>query len=109
MKTAAGGGSKKSMKDYVKVKLKTGFFAKTEYRLRIRKEGLCFAPPKGGEKIVIEAAEIKSVTLHEPGLKMEILASDGLYEADINDYVDFRKMLQTLKENIDIKIVHEFN
>ena len=98
------------MKNNVKVKLKTGFFAKTEYGLRIGKEGLCFTPPRGGgEKIVIEAADIKNVTLNEPRLRMDIQAAGGLYEVTINDGAGFQTTLKALKENIDAKIVCEIN
>ena len=98
------------MKGYIKVKLKTGYFAKTEYSLRIGKDGLCFVPLRGeGEKIVIAAADIKNVTLNEPKLKMEMQAAGGLYVVDIADTAGFQKTLQALKENIAAKIVCEMN
>jgi len=98
------------MKDSIKVKLKTGFFAKTEYILRIGKNGLCFSPFRsGGEKFVISAAEKTSVTLAGPKLKMEILVAGRLYVADISNDADFQKTMKILKENIDAKIVMELN
>jgi len=94
----------------VKVQVRTGFFEKTAYGLRIGNDGLYFTPlGKGGKNIVIAAADIKNITLNEPKRKMEIQAADGLYEAVLRDETDFQKTLNALRENITAKIVCELN
>ena len=97
------------MRRSVNVKLQTGFFRRTDCKLKTTAEGLTFTPTvEDAGKIFISAANIKSVTLYEEKLKMEISA-ESLTEVHFASSDDWLDTMRTLKENIDTKIVYEFN
>jgi len=98
-----------SMRPCVKVKLKTGFFEKTDFKLKITPEGLAFkSVSKGGSEIFISAASIESVAFFELNLKMEVSAV-GLTDAYFASESDWLGAMKELKEKSDVKVICEIN
>ena len=95
------------MKTSVNVKVQTGFFERTDFKLKAAAEGLTFTPAeKDGAAISIPAARIRSIIFHEVRLRVEILA-DGLTEAYFANADDWLDALKTAKETLGMKIVCE--
>ena len=93
----------------INVKIQTGFFERTDFNLKITAESLTFKPiAKDRACISISAASVKSVTLYEMKLKMEIHADvfTDVYFANESDWLDAMK---AMKENIAAKIICEIN
>jgi len=97
------------MKTSVAVKLQTGFFERTDFKLIIAADGLVFKPiAKIGNELVISGASIKTVTFYEAKLKMEI-HSDSLTDAYFKNENDWIDTMKTLKEKTGIKLICEMN
>jgi len=97
------------MRKNVNVRVQTGFFKRTDFKLKAAAEGLTFIPSaKGGDKITIPAANIKDVTFYEAKLKMEIQA-DILTDAYFASADDLHNAMNELKEELSVKIVCVFN
>ena len=65
----------------IEVRLKTGFFETTSYRLEVKNKRLCFfsSVPESGAKITLHEADILSVTLQEKSSQFEIETGSFLY------------------------------
>ena len=97
------------MKTTIKVKIQTGFFERTDFKLKITAEGLTFkSTAKDRGEITISAASVKSVTFYERKLKMEIYA-DVLTDAYFANESDLLDAMKAMKENIAAKIICEIN
>jgi len=95
------------MKTSVSTKVQTGFFERTEYKLKASAEALTFEPASNcGAAFSIPASGIRSVTFHEAGLKMEIQA-DGMTEAHFASADDWSDAMNLIKETLGLKIVCE--
>jgi len=97
------------MKPGAAVKLQTGFFKRSDYKLLITAEELTFKPvSKGDDKISIPAGSIKEITFVEAKLKMEIQTKEltDAYFANESDWLDAMK---AIKETLGIKIFCELN
>ena len=97
------------MNKAISVKIQTGFFERTDFKLIITEEGLTFKPTaKARACISISAASVKSVTFYETKLKTEIHADvfTDVYFANESDWLDAMK---AMKENIAAKIICEMN
>ena len=97
------------MEPSVTVKLQTGFFERTDFKLMITAEGLTFKPvAKGDAKISIPIGSIKEITFYEARLKMEIQTKEltDAYFANESDWIDAMK---AIKETFGIKIFCELN
>jgi len=93
----------------INAKIQTGFFERTDFKLKITSEGLTFTPTaKDGAEISIPAASVKSVTFYETKLKMEIQA-DVLTFAYYANESDWLEAMNAMKENIAAKIICEIN
>jgi len=97
------------VKTTINVKILTGFFERTDFKLKITAEGLIFKPiTKGRADISISAASVKSVTFYETKLKMETQA-DVLTDAYFANESDWLEAMSAVKENITAKIICEIN
>ena len=97
------------MKTSVTVKLQTGFFERTDFKLIIAADGLVFKPiAKTGNELVISGASIKTVTFYEAKLKMEI-HSDKLTDVYFANENDWQYAMKALKEKSGVKIICELN
>ena len=97
------------MKRNVTVKLQTGFFERTDFKLKITTEGLTYkSVAKDGENISIPSGSIKAITFYEMKLKMEIQTKEltDTYFANKNDWLD---AIKAIKETLGIKIFCELN
>jgi len=91
------------------VKIQTGFFERTGFKLKITSENLTFKPTtKDRACISISAASVRSVTFYEMKLKMEIQA-DVLTDAYFSNESDWLDAMNAVKENIAAKIICEIN
>ena len=107
--SAGGGLLDGRVKHSVAVKLQTGFFERTDYKLKITAEGLTLtsvAKEKG--KISIPAGSIKEITFYEAKLKMEVQTKEltDAYFASESDWLD---AMRVLKEKLSVKIICEMN
>jgi len=97
------------MKPCVKVKLQTGFFERTDFKLKIAPEGLVFkSVSKDDSEIFISAASIESVTFFESNLKMEVSA-DSLTYAYFASESDWLGAMKELREKPCVKVICEIN
>ena len=97
------------MKAGVNVKVQTGYFERTDFKMKAGTEGFTFTPAaKGGAAISISAENIKSVTFQEVRLKMEIQAND-LTETYFTNAGDWFDTMKVLKEKLGAKVVCEMN
>ena len=98
-----------NMKPFVKVKLQTGFFERTDFKLKIAPGGLVFKPvSKGGSEIFISAASIELVAFFESNLKMEVAAA-GLTDAYFASESDWLGAMKEIKEKPGVKVICEIN
>ena len=97
------------MKTTINVKIQTGFFERTDFKLKITAEGLTFKPAaKDRADISLSAASVKSVTFYETKLKMEI-QSNILTDAYFSNESDWLDAMKAMKENVSAKIICEIN
>jgi len=97
------------VKTTINVKLQTGFFERTDFKLKITAEGLAFKPTaKDRVEISLSAANVKSVTFYEMKRKMEI-QSDVLTDVYFASESDWLDAMKAMKENIAAKIICEIN
>ena len=97
------------MKTTINAKVQTGFFERTDFKLKITAESLTFKPSaKDRAELSILAASVKSVTFYEKKLKMEIQADvlTDVYFASESDWLD---AIKALKEKTTLKIICEIN
>ena len=93
------------------VRLKTGFFEKTAYRLEMRASRLILIPNKEefAERIVIDQRDIRSVTLTErKHPELEIQTYDAVYVGIIEGECSFGEVVSFFNENLDAKITCEY-
>ena len=97
------------MKTTINVKIQTGFFKRTDFKLKVTAKSLTFKPTaKDRSEISISAASVKSVTFYEKKLKMEIQAA-VLTDAYFANESDWLAAMKAMKENIAAKIICEIN
>ena len=93
----------------INVEVRTGLFARVKYKLKAAADGLTFTPAaKGGDKISIPAASIREITFYEARLQMEV-QTNILTDAFFANADDLHDVMNTLKDNTELKIVCEFN
>lgn len=95
----------------IAVKLKTGFFKTSAYRMQPDRSGLRFLPIdlQDGE-IFLPAQEILSVTFHDREKAwIEISTRNGVCEGIFDTAADCREALVQLHESMDIRIICEYN
>ena len=97
------------MKTAINVKIQTGFFERTDFKLKVTAEGLSFQPTaKDRAEISISAQSVKSVTFYELKQKMEI-QTDVLTDVYFANESDWLEAMKAMKENIAAKIICEMN
>ncbi len=93
------------------LRMKTGFFEKTTYRLEAGKRGLFLIPIKdeSAGRIALEQEEILSVTLTERRYpELEIQARDTAYTGVFETETAFEEAANYLKERLNTKIICEY-
>ncbi len=95
----------------IEVRLKTGFFETTAYRLEIGGKQLRFLPSllESGTEISLHEAEISSVTLldREP-IQFEIQTESMSYIGSFVSNGDLESTLRQFKAGLNIKIICEY-
>ena len=91
-------------------RLKTGFFETKLFALLIRKAKLVLSPTESAEQtITVAEKDIRGITLkNKKSLEIEIQTEDMIYQGVFSNKADFKKILEQLKENLDVKIECEF-
>lgn len=91
-------------------RLKTGFFETKTFDLIVGKGKLIFSPVESADQvIIIPEKEILNITLkNEKSLEIEIQTLDKIYQGVVSDKADYEELLKQLKENINKKIVCEY-
>ena len=93
------------------VRMKTGFFEKTPYRLEAAEKGLLLTPVKadGTERIVLKQEDILSVTLIErKSPELEIQTRGAVYAGILEGGCSFGETVSYLNENLNVKITCEY-
>jgi hypothetical protein len=91
-------------------RLKTGFFETKRVGLTAKKGKLILSPVEVEDQvIIIPEKDILNVTLkHIKSLEMEIQTWDKVYQGIFSNKTDYEELLGQLKENINKKIVCEY-
>jgi len=97
------------MKTGINVKLQTGMFERTDFKMNIAPEGLTFKPSKrGGDTISFPVTSIREITFYGARLQMEV-QTNTLTDAFFANGDDFHDAINMLKETLKVKIICEFN
>jgi len=97
------------MKTSVTVKLQTGLFEWTNFRLKATAQGLTFRPTaKGVAAISIPASSIRVITFYEEKLKMEI-QTDTWTDAYFINGDDWFETVIALKAALGLKLICELS
>ena len=90
-------------------RLKTGFYETKLFDLLISKGKLVLSRSESGDQVItIPEKDILSITLKsEKLLEIEIQTWDKTYQGILYNNTDYEKLLEQLKENINIKIIFE--
>lgn len=91
-------------------RLKTGFFETKTFDLIVSKGKLILSPVESEDQvIIIPEKEILNITLkNEKSLEIEIQTWDKIYQGLFDSKTDYEKLLKQLTENINKKIVCEY-
>lgn len=91
-------------------RLKTGFFETKTFDLLISKGKLILSPAESKEQVItIPEKDILNITLKNmKSLEIEIQAWDKIYQGIIGNKADYEELLRQLKENINKKILCEY-
>ena len=91
-------------------RLKTGFFETKTFDLIVSKGKLILYPVESEDQvIIIPEKEILNITLkNEKSLEIEIQTWDKIYQGLFDSKTDYEKLLKQLTENINKKIVCEY-
>jgi|GEM_PF-508799 len=93
------------------VRMKTGFFETTPYRLKAGEAGLLLVPMGAGDakRIVLAEQDILAVTLTERRLpELEIQTRDALYTGVLEPGYPFADAVRYLKGRLHAKIICEY-
>jgi len=92
------------------IRLKTGFFETKEYELLISKDRLVLSSTEiENDKITILVKDILSITLkNEKAPGIEIQTGEKIYQGSFTEKIDFEKLIGLLKENLNVKIICEY-
>jgi homoserine trans-succinylase len=93
------------------IRIKTGFFEKTPYRLAFEKDELRLAPvgSDGVETIILDKKDIRSVTLTERGsLELEIQTRAERYFGVLEDGCPMYAAVNYFKEHLNVNITCEY-
>jgi len=91
-------------------RLKTGFFETKTFDLLISKGKLMLSPAESKEQVItIPEKDILNITLKNmKSLEIEIQTWDKIYQGIIGNKADYEELLRQLKENINKKILCEY-
>ncbi len=91
-------------------RLKTGFFETKLIDLLISKGKLMLSPSEAEDQVItISEKDILNITLKNvKSLEIEIQTWDKIYQGVFIDKADYEELLKKLKENINKKIVFEY-
>jgi len=91
-------------------RLKTGFFETKPFDLLISKGKLILSPSEAEDQVItISEKDILNITLKNvKSLEIEIQTWDKIYQGVFDNKAEYEKLLGDLKENINKKIVCEY-
>lgn len=91
-------------------RLKTGFYETQIFDFLIFKGKLILSPSESRNQVItIQEKDILNITLkNEKSLEIEIQTWEKIYQGAFNNKADYEKLLEQLKENINKKIVCEY-
>jgi len=90
--------------------MKTGFFETKAYELLIGKDRLVLSSKESeSDNITIPDKNIILITLkNEKAPEIEIQTWDKIYQGSLLEKTDFEKLAGLLKENLNVKIICEY-
>lgn len=93
-----------------KIRLKTGFFETKAYDLMVGKDKLVLSPEESeSDTITIPEKNIGSITLNnQKNPEIEIQTRDKIYKCGLIGNSDFEKLVNSIKENLSVKIICEY-
>ena len=95
------------MRDSIAVRLQTGYFERSPYKMHVSAGGLIFHPStKDCDALSIPIADIESVTFYEKILKLEIEAK-VITEVYLANESDWQSAMKAFRESLDTRIVCE--
>ena len=92
-------------------RIKTGFFEKKPYHLKVEEGSLSLIPLQGSGEgmIVLSEGDILSVTLTEGRLsELGIQTQNELYSGILEERYTFAEVINYLKEHLNINIICEY-
>jgi len=92
------------------IRMKTGFFETKTYELWIGKDRLVLSSKESeSDNIPIPDKNIISITLkNEKAPEIEIQTRNKIYQGTLLERDDFEKLVGFLKENLNVKIICEY-
>lgn len=91
--------------------MRTGFFETRMLDLHISKDKLIFSSKESNDHlIVIPEENILTITMKKSkkSLEMEIQTYEKIYQGLLNNKIDYEKFINQIKENINKKIICEY-
>lgn len=92
-------------------RMKTGFFETKNYYLHISKGKLIFSPKESDDNlIVIPDENILNITfkISKKSFEMEVQTCEKIYQGLLDNTIDYEKLINQIKENINKKIICEY-
>ena len=91
-------------------RLKTGFYETQIFDFLIFKGKLVLSPSEARNQVItIPEKDIMNITLkNEKSLEIEIQTWEKIYQGTFSNIADYEKLIKQLKENINKKIVCEY-
>lgn len=92
-------------------RMKTGFFETKMYDLLIGKGKLIFSPKESDDQLIaIPDKNILNITFKKSkkSFEMEIQTCEKIYQRLLDNKIDYEKFINQIKENINKKILCEY-
>jgi hypothetical protein len=92
------------------LRLKTGFYETAAYDMLLSRNKLILSPIESGCQIItVPGKEILTITLkNEKAPEIEIQTWEKIYQGSLLEKTDFEKLIGLLKENLNVKIICEY-
>ena len=92
------------------IRMRTGFFETKTYELLIGNDRLVLSSKETeSDSIIILANNIISITLKNKKVpEIEIQTGEKIFQGSFTEKIDFTKVIDSLKENLSVKIICEY-
>ena len=92
------------------IRMRTGFFETKTYELLIGNDRLVLSSKETeSDSIIILANNIISITLKNKKVpEIEIQTGEKIFQGSLTEKIDLTKVIDSLKENLSVKIICEY-